>query len=138
MSSITEIIKRAAIDAVESKVPSDIVFGEVIKIKPIEIRIDSSLILKEEYGQLKFAREVTEYDLEMTVDHVTENYTHTHSISDSYSGGGSASSDTHNHKYVGKKVFKVHNALKVGEKVIMYKQAGGQSYLVFDRLAVKS
>ena len=138
MSSITEIIKQAALDAVDSKVPSDIVFGEVIKIKPVEIRIDSNMILKEEDGVLKFAREVTEYDLEMTVDHVTEDYTHTHGISDTYTGGGSASSNTHKHKYVGKKVFKVHNALKVGEKVIMYKKAGGQSYLVFDRLAVKS
>lgn len=134
MSSITELVKRAALDAMDSKVPSDIVFGEVIKVNPVEVRIDSSLILKEADGQLKFARNVTDFDLEMTVNHVTEDHTHSHTIS----GSGSASSNTHNHEYVGTKTFRVHNALKVGETVVMFKKSGGQSYLVYDRLAVKS
>ena len=138
MSSITELVKRAALDAVDSKVPSDIVFGEVIKVKPVEIRIDANLILKEADGQLKFARNVTDYDVSMTVNHTTEDHTHTHDISDSFTGGGSASSNTHKHEYKGTKTFRVHNALKVGETVIMFKKSGGQSYLVYDRLAVKS
>lgn len=107
MSNISELIKRAALDAVDSKVPCDIVFGEVVKIKPVEIRIDSNLILKEAYGQLKFARNVTDYDVKLKTDLVEQTYT-------------------------------VKNALKVGETVIMFKKHGGQSYLVYDRLAVKS
>lgn len=128
-SGLIDIMKRAAVEAVDSKVPSDVVYGKVIKVKPVEIRVDSNLILKEADGVLKFARNVTDYEVEMTVNHVTE---------ETGGGSGDASFASHAHGYVGKKKFKVHNALKVGETVIMIKKYGGQSYLVYDRLAVKS
>ena len=39
-----------------------------------------------------------------------------------------------NHDYIGKKKIMVHNGLKVGEKVILLQQSGGQRYIVLDRV----
>jgi hypothetical protein len=68
------------------------------------------------------------------MDWITTSYTHTHSISDTYTGGGSASTDTHNHSTVGRKSIIIHNALKIGDEVVLMKQKGGQKYLVIDRV----
>ena len=64
------------------------------------------------------------HELDMTVDHQTE----------SQSGGsGEAAFAAHQHAYKGRKTFKVHLALKAGEKVILISCDGGQKYIVLDR-----
>lgn len=129
-----EMVKRAALSVVEASNPVNILFGTVISSTPLKINVEQKLTLGEK--RLILSRNVTDYSVAMTVDHTTENHSHTHTIEDTYTGSGSASMETHNHEYKGTKTFRVHNALKSGEKVILIRVQGGQKYLVFDRLGV--
>ena len=68
---------------------------------------------------------VTDHTIQMEVDHVTEKM----------SGGAKDPSFTsHLHQYKGVKPFKVLNALKQGERVILYSVQGGQQYVIHDRI----
>ena len=69
----------------------------------------------------------------MTVDHVTEVISHGHSVTDTYTGGGTAQPVDHSHPYKGRKSFRVHLGLKMGEKVILVRCDGGQQFVVLDR-----
>lgn len=121
--SLIQVLKKLSKEAIEAEHPCNIVFGVVSNTEPLEITIDQKLILTKEF--LVLSRNVTDYDLEMTVDHVTE-----------FREGGVSYAlfESHNHEYKGKKSFKVHNALKQGEKVIMAMVYGGQQYIVLDRV----
>ena len=118
-------IKRVAIEAVYASKPSDIVFGKVINENPLKIKVDQKLILTEK--QLVLSRDVTDYEIEMepTPSHLTET---------SSGGSGESSFASHTHEYKGRKKFKVYNALKTDEKVIMARMYGGQQYIVIDRI----
>lgn len=135
MSNLNEFVtamKKASLESMDAAKPVQIVFGTVESIEPLKIRINQKLILGK--AQLMLCRSVTDYTLEMTVDHMTETHTHNHRIYDTYSGGGSSEMNTHSHAYKGKKSFLVHGALQVGEKVILVREQGGQKYLVIDRV----
>ena len=49
-------------------------------------------------------------------------------------GGGYDAFSSHSHAITGRKPIRVHNALKSGEKVILIRMAGGQKYLIIDRV----
>lgn len=71
-------------------------------------------------AQLILTNNVRDFNVDMTVDHQTE----------SQSGGsGEAAFAAHQHAYKGRKTFKVHLALKAGEKVILISCDGGQNTL---------
>lgn len=131
-NDLLSTIKKAAVEAVKASKPTAVVYGKVISTSPLKINVEQKMTLTKE--QLVLTRNVTDYEVEMTFDHLTENHTHTHTISDTYSGGGSASSETHDHAYQGKKLFTVHNGLVVGDEVLMMQMQGGQRYIVLDRV----
>ena len=70
---LTKAIKRAALDAVDASKPVQVCFGKVTSTSPLKILVEQKLPLGE--GQLVLCRNVTEYTVEMTVDHYTENET---------------------------------------------------------------
>lgn len=100
-------------------------------LSPLEITTDQKLILGEK--QLILTNAVRDYTVEMTVDHVTEVISHGHSVTDTYTGGGTAQPVDHSHPYKGRKSFRVHLGLKMGEKVILVRCDGGQQFVVLDR-----
>lgn len=132
MPNLIEIIKMAAVEAVKASNPAAIVFGTVTSIEPLKINIEQRLTLDESH--LVLSSLVSDFEVEMTVDHLTEDHTHTHTISDTYSGGGSASNETHNHDITGKKTMTIHLGLKVDETVMLLQVQGGQKYIVLDRV----
>ena len=133
-AELLKLIKKAAADTVKAEKPVEIRFGKVTKESPLEILVEQKLTLGE--AQLVLCRNVTEFEVDMTVDHFTENETeHTHAVRDTYTGGGSSDPTLHLHAYKGRKTFIVHNGLVVGEEVILLRQQGGQKYIVWDRLA---
>lgn len=67
------------------------------------------------------------------IEDMTESVSHGHAVNDTYTGGGSAVPVDHAHPYKGRKSFRVHLALKEGEKVVMLRCDGGQKYIVLDR-----
>lgn len=132
MGNLNELIKQISLQAVESTDPSGVYFGTVISSSPLKINIEQKMTLTE--AQLVLSTLVQDFNVSMTVNHSTDEHTHTHTISDTYTGGGSASDETHKHTYTGKKSFKVHLGLSPGEKVMLLRVQGGQKFIVLDRV----
>jgi len=118
-----ENIKRAAVEAVQSTMPSGVYFGTVISSSPLKISVEQKMTL--DSNQLVLSTLVQDFTVSMTVDHVTE---------DKSGGSGEASFASHNHAYTGTKSFRVHLGLKAGEKVVLLREQGGQKYIVLDRI----
>lgn len=131
INELVRAVKQAALDAVQAEGPMKVCYGTVTSASPLKITVDQKKILTE--AQLILTDSVRDYNVEMTVDHMTEIVSHGHSVTDTYTGGGSATPVDHAHPYKGRKVFTVHNALKAGEKVILLCCDGGQKYIVLDR-----
>lgn len=118
LSNLIEVIKKAALDAVEANKPVNTLFGVVINVSPLQISIDQKMTLDSD--SLLLTNTVKDHTVEMTVDHLTENT--------------QVGNSSHNHAYKGRKQFTVHNGLVVGEKVILLRMQGGQKFIVWDRL----
>ena len=116
MADMIEIIKRAAMEAMEGQKPAGIAFGTVESENPLEIRVEQKLLLRSE--QLILPRSMADFELEIELEASTE------------SGGESG----HSHAISGKKTIKILNALKSGESVLLMRMQGGQKYIVLDRM----
>ena len=137
-SEMVELLQALTLNAVSSTRPCNILYGTVIAEDPdLTIKIDQKRTLTKEF--LVKTRNVTDYYVDMTVDHITED-TDNPETSKMAGGGGDASFASHSHKhshthpYKGRKPFLVHNRLLVGEKVILLSVQGGQSYVILDRI----
>ena len=131
LNALVRAVKKAAVEAVRAENPMGVCHGTVTGLSPLEITTDQKLILGEK--QLILPNAVRDYTVEMTVDHVTEVISHGHSVTDTYTGGGTAQPVDHSHPYKGRKSFRVHLGLKMGEKVILVRCDGGQQFVVLDR-----
>ena len=119
---IVNIIKEIASTVIQNGEPMEVIVGEVVSASPLEIKIDPKLTIPEEI--IVLTKNTSEWTMEMSVDHVTENRS---------GGGGYAEFASHNHEYKGRKKYLIHNQLVVGDKVIMLKETGGQRYIALDR-----
>lgn len=119
---IVNIIKEIASTVIQNGEPVEVIVGEVVSASPLEIKIDPKLTIPEE--NIVLTKNTSEWTMEMSVDHVTENRS---------GGGGYAEFASHNHEYKGRKKYLIHNQLVVGDKVIMLKETGGQRYIALDR-----
>ena len=135
MADLVNLIKRAAVDAVEGEKPAGVLFGTVTSISPLQVNVEQRLTLGTE--MLVLTSNVADYTVEMTFDHRTEptifNTAHDHPCVGATVGEGSFNS-VHSHQVLGKKQVTVHNGLKAGEKVILLRMQGGQKFLVLDRI----
>lgn len=135
-TGLIDIMKRASMDVMENSKPCDLRFGTVTSTSPLKVQITPQFILPA--STLIVPTHLTDYSVDVTMDWESEPHTHTHgaSIQDTYSGGGSITIDTatHTHSVIGKKSIIIHAALKVGDKVALIRQSGGQSYYILDRI----
>lgn len=155
LRDLVESMKIAALEAVENSDPCCILYGIVVQAEPLRIQVNQKLILDAEC--LVLTRNVTDFTTEVTVSWSTESALSSHSHgkgsleaevaaggNPSHSHGASISGATggynlaHTHSITGRKSITVHNSLVVGEEVILIRQAGGQEYIVLDRVGVKS
>lgn len=127
-TGLLEVMKRAAMDVNENSKPTDLRFGTVISDKPLKIRVTNQFVIPE--SMLIVPEYLTDHEIEVSV------YPEYGWASISKSGGsGDPQYESHNHDiYFTKRKLFIHNALKVGDKVAMIRQAGGQHYLVSHRL----
>lgn len=121
-SQLVDTIKQIALESVGATEPLEVIIGEVVGVDPLEIKIDPKIILQE--GNIVLTKNTSEWTMEMSVDHITENRS---------GGGGYAEFASHNHEYKGRKKYLVHNQLIMGDKVILLKETGGQRYIALDR-----
>lgn len=127
-SGLIDIIKRSAIDAIESRKPCDLRYGTVISTSPLKVRVTNQFIIPK--AMLIVPQHLTDHEIEVTVEQGFDWNT-----KDIGEGIGSDGVPKHKHKiYFEKKKIKIHGALKTGDKVVMVRQAGGQNFLILDRL----
>lgn len=125
-NDLLDAVKKAAVGAVNASQPSDFCYGKVISAKPLKILVEQKMTLGA--AQLVLTRNVTDYKTKVTIDWMTGTES---------GGSGDSSFASHNHSVSGAKEMTVHNALQIGDEVILLKKMGGQKYLVLDR-AVKA
>ena len=104
MPNAVEVVKKAAVEAVEAGKPVNLLFGEVISASPLKIQVDQKAIYTEK--MLVLTRNVTDFEVDMTVSHPIK----------------------------GRKKFKVHNALVVGDWVVLARMQKGKKFVVLDRI----
>lgn len=109
-------IKKTAVDAVEAAKPVHMCYGEVVSAAPLKINVEQKMILDETH--LILTRNVTDFNVRVSLDWETD----------------SNGEPLHNHGIMGKKLLTVHNALNVGDRVIVVRQQGGQKFIVVDRI----
>ncbi|MEW9093936.1 MAG: DUF2577 domain-containing protein [Clostridiaceae bacterium] len=105
-----DIIKKAGIDAVGAQNPVNIIFGEIVKDNPIEIKIDQKLILPKEFFIIP--ESLTRYEIDLIHSH-------------NYSNGSTS-------KELNKIV--IREGLKQGDKVLLARVQGGQQYIILDKV----
>ena len=128
-NGLVEAMKRAARDERESSKPVNVYFGEVVSVAPLKINVEQKMVLGE--SQLILTRNVTDYMTTVTVQWNTE-------IGVLSSDGKTTAPPPHLHGIVGQKNFLMHNALEVGDEVILIRQQEGQKFIVVDRIGGKT
>ena len=127
-NGLVEAMKRAARDERESSKPVNVYFGEVVSVAPLKINVEQKMVLGE--SQLILTRNVTDYMTTVTVQWNTE-------IGVLSSDGKTTAPPPHLHGIVWQKNFLMHNALEVGDEVILIRQQEGQKFIVIDRIGGK-
>lgn len=116
MNDFVRTVKQAAKDAVETSAPTDVMTGTVITARPVIIKVEQRFDIGAD--QLIIPEYLTDRKVSVSVDSQTEE-------------GGEPE---HTHKMSGEKSVTIHNALRAGDHVILIRKAGGQKFLVFDRV----
>ena len=70
---LIKLIKKTSLEAFVASKPANMVFGKVISVSPLKIKIDQKLILTS--AQLVLSKHVTNYRLSVTIDGASKNMT---------------------------------------------------------------
>lgn len=127
-TGLIDIMKRAALDAVDNSKICDLRFGKVVSISPLKIQITNQFTIPE--NLLIVPEKLTDYEIETTI---TTDYGW--KTEEKSGGNGEESFSVHNHEIKHeKKKIKIHNALKIDDKVVLIRKQGGQLFYILDRL----
>lgn len=119
---LPNVLKSLVAQTVRGMNPSDFILGEVISEAPLVIRVGENE-LNEDF--LILSDNVRDFEVDIEVNHITEKRA---------GGGGYAEYASHDHDYKGRKKIIIYNGLKIGEKVVMIQQSGGQLFFVANRV----
>lgn len=126
-NALVEAMKKASREERDASKPVNVYFGEVISKEPLKINVEQKMILSE--GQLVLTRNVTDYMTSVTVQWDTK----VGVLED----GKTPAPPPHIHGIAGEMNFLMHNALEVGDEVILLWQQEGQKFIVIDRIGGK-
>lgn len=130
-SALVKAMKQAGVEATNAGGPVTVCFGKVMSTSPLQVLVDQKMTLGA--AQLVLTRNVTDYEVEVTVEWETEKETSTHThIVDGIESD--PNEQTHVHDIKGKKKMLVHNALVEGDELVLLRQQGGQKYIIIDRV----
>ena len=122
-NALVEVIKRAAVDAVNASQPSDFCYGTVTSNSPLKILVEQKMELTAK--QLVLTRTVTDFEVNATIDWETQ---------ETSGGREEEAFAAHAHGISGTKKIKLYCGLNVGDKVVLIRKKGGQQYLVLDKV----
>ena len=131
INELVKAVKQAAVEAVRAEAPVAVCYGTVTSASPLKIQVDQKKTLTD--PQLILTDNVRDFNVEMSTIEGTGKSLGPHYTEDESGGSGYPAFAAHKHRYQGRKKWRVHNALKVGEKVILLRCDGGQKYIVLDR-----
>ena len=131
INELVRLVKQAGVEAVRADAPMAVCYGTVLSPSPLKIQVDQKKILGT--AQLILTDAVRDYNVEMSTIEGTGKSLGPHYTENESGGSGDAAFAAHKHRYQGRKKWRVHNALKKGEKVILLRCDGGQKYVVLDR-----
>ncbi len=126
-NGLVEAMKKISQNDRDASKPVNVYFGEVVSNAPLKINVEQKMVLGE--GQLILTRNVTDYMTSVTVQWETE----TGVLAD----GKTQAPPPHVHGIAGVRNFLMHNALEVGDEVILVRQQEGQKFIVIDRIGGK-
>ena len=122
---LLKVMKQTAKDTEHASCPVKVCFGKVVSVSPLKIQVEQKITLGK--AQLVLTKNVTDHEVEMTVSEWETEETS--------GGSGDSSFATHKHGFdSNKKRTTIHNALKVGEGVVLLREQGGQKYIVLDKV----
>lgn len=113
-SGLIDIMKRASMDAFENSKPCDLRYGTVISTSPLKVRVTNQFILPESI--LIVPEHLTDHEIKVTTS------------------GYNWEDDNGNKIEKTEHTIKFHGKLKVGDKVALIRQSGGQFYYIIDRI----
>lgn len=119
---LPNVLKSLVAQTVRGMNPSDFILGEVISETPLVIRVGENEL---DENFLILSDNVRDFEVDIEVNHITEKRA---------GGGGYAEYASHDHDYKGRKKIIIYNGLKIGEKVVMIQQSGGQLFFVANRV----
>lgn len=131
INELVRLIKQAAVEAVQADTPMAVCYGKVTSTTPLKIQVDQKKILGK--AQLILTDNVRDFNVVLSTIEGEGRSVGPHYTENESGGAGDAAFASHRHRYQGRKKWRVHNALKVGEKVILLRCDGGQKYVVLDR-----
>lgn len=126
-NELVTAMKKAALDAMESAKPVSVYFGEVVSASPLKINVEQKMELGK--AQLILSRNVTDFKTSISGGNI-QNYFY---VGSEPNVTTQPVDPSHVHA-VGKINVTVHNALVVGDQVILLRQQGGQKFIVWDRI----
>ncbi len=134
ITNITQAIQVAAAKTYSAMSPMEVLIGKVTSTEPLKIFVGTANAeLTKDH--LILTNNVVDHYVDIHVNHLTDTvsgeWDTTHGHSDA--GDGAIPID-HVHSYSGRKKIKVYNGLQIGEFVVVIKAAGGNSYIVLDRI----
>ena len=121
MADLIETVKKIVQGVLNESSPCNVLFGTVTSANPLEITVEQKLKLTKEF--LILTKNVVNYNAKITnkVTSALETEQYTKDLG-------------HMHSIVGTKSITINNALKQNDKVILLQQAGGQKYIVLDKV----
>lgn len=137
-AQLVALLQEIAGNQQQASRPVNILLGTVLSEEPnISIKIDQKRVLTKEF--LILTRNVTDHNVDMTVDHWTEDADPQMTAKKSVGGkepsvNAHAHKHSHKHPYKGRKTFLVHKKLLAGEMVVLASVQGGQKYVILDRI----
>lgn len=127
---MSDSIKRLCAGLINSQQLPAVYIGTVTSVDPLSISLTSQNVLSSRF--LILTNAVKDHDVDISVSWNTVDNTHQHGNGND---GQDTSPTTHNHGIQGRKKITIHNGLTAGEKVLLLRVQGGQSYVVVDRLS---
>lgn len=117
MPNAVNLVKQAAVEAVEAAKPVQLLYGVVVSATPLSIQVDQKVFYSEQ--MLVLTRNVTDFTLDISLSAETEEVA------------------GHSHAMNGRKKIIVYNGLTVGDRVLLARMQKGKQYLVLDRIKEK-
>lgn len=126
-----DLFRMASLQLLTTLQLADVEYGKVTSVNPLEITLDQKTKLTSKY--LTLTNAVKDHSVDITVSWNTADNTHKHLNGNN---GQPTADATHKHTISGRKRITIHNGLTLGERVLLLRKAGGQDYIVLDRIDV--